>query len=444
MLKKNKRFLLFLLFVSGLSFVALAQPKANSPLSILGLGDFVSPEFAVSAGMGGNLVSYQSAFDFTTANPASYGSLETAAFDLGLYGKYKAMSYKNKAQKIWNGNIKYIALGLPLQNTLNELLEKKRSRLRFGMVFYLAPYTRMDYNIRTEDILPEIDTVVNLFQGTGGTYKVFWGTGMKYKDFSFGVNLGYIFGSLSQVRQDAFQSTVAAVTNSFEDKMSIKGFVWNAGIQYKYYLDKVTEDGKVRSNRRSFTFGATANSISSFTTNSSKKYLALNPLASSTDTVLFENDIKKSGKLPGAFSVGVTYEKSNKLLIGFNYDANKWSKYTNEAKPEQLRDTWKISFGGQYIPDITSYNDYFKKIRYRFGAYYGLDPRGFNTELTFTGITIGAGFPIILTRQRTSFVNIAFELGKLGFEEGYKEKYFKINLGFTLNDNSWFFKRKFN
>jgi hypothetical protein len=354
------------------------------------------------------------------------------------------MTFKDQEQKIWNGNIKYLALGLPLQNTLNELLEKKRSKVRFGMAFSLAPYTRMDYNIRNEDILPDIDTVINLFQGTGGTYKVFWGNAVTYKNFSFGVNLGYLFGNLTQKRENGFTSLVGAYTNSFEDKMSIKGFIWNAGIQYKYYLDKVTEDGKARSNRRSVTFGATANSTSSFSTNSSKKYLALSPLAQHTDTILIQNDIEQSGKLPSAYSFGVTYQEANKLMLGVNYSATMWSGYTNEAKPEAMKDTWEVALSAQYIPDITSYNDYFKKIRYRFGAYRGLDPRGFNTELTFTGITIGAGFPIILTRQRTSFVNVAFDFGKLGFEEGYNENYFKINLGFTLNDNSWFFKRKFN
>jgi hypothetical protein len=75
----------------------------------------------------------------------------------------------------------------------------------------------------------------------------------------------------------------------------------------------------------------------------------------------------------------------------------------------------------------------------------GTDPRTLDgAQSQFWGVTLGAGFPIILPRQQISFLNIAFEGGRLGVANVLEETYFKISFGFTLNDNSWFFKRKFN
>jgi len=43
-----------------------------------------------------------------------------------------------------------------------------------------------------------------------------------------------------------------------------------------------------------------------------------------------------------------------------------------------------------------------------------------------------------------SWVNVALELGRTAPPEGLKETWMRLTFGFTLNDNSWFFKRKFN
>ena len=41
-------------------------------------------------------------------------------------------------------------------------------------------------------------------------------------------------------------------------------------------------------------------------------------------------------------------------------------------------------------------------------------------------------------------MNLSFELGQMGVADVLQERYVKLTVGFTLNDNSWFFKRKFN
>ena len=143
------------------------------------------------------------------------------------------------------------------------------------------------------------------------------------------------------------------------------------------------------------------------------------------------------------------WESSTKKEVSseerFQFSQALWSKYENEAKPENLSDTWRFAVGGEFIPDAASYNSYARRMRYRAGFFYGTDARSdsFNKQLTNYGVTLGLGFPIILPRQQKSFVNLALEIGQFGTENSLRETYGKLTLGFTLNDDSWFFKRKF-
>jgi hypothetical protein len=83
-------------------------------------------------------------------------------------------------------------------------------------------------------------------------------------------------------------------------------------------------------------------------------------------------------------------------------------------------------------------------VRYRAGAFLREDPRYIEGKsFENIGITLGLGFPITLPRQQTSFVNVAFELSRNGAGTSIEEQYAKVTLGFTLNDNTWFFKRRF-
>jgi hypothetical protein len=141
----------------------------------------------------------------------------------------------------------------------------------------------------------------------------------------------------------------------------------------------------------------------------------------------------------------VTYQEVNKLRLGLEYSIGQWSQYDNPAKPETLQNNNRLAIGVEYLPDYTSYNSYAKKMYYRGGFFTGTDPRSVNGEqLKHTGVTLGIGFPIIMPRQQLSFLDLSFELGRFGVKDVLQENYAKLTLGFTLNDNSWFFKRKFN
>lgn len=428
----------------GLGTAAVAQPQDNSPYSRLGLGDLVNQQFAANLGFGGLTAAYADPFHTNIVNPASLASLRTTAFEVGLYAKYASLSGGDEAANIWSGNLNYLSLAFPIRNQINQVLDRKKAALQWGMAFSLVPFTNVGYDIETSETDEELGQTINSFQGTGGTYKLVWGNGVSFKGFSFGINTGYLFGKITNDRRVAFADIGVSYENQFSDEISVSGWTWNAGLQYKYEFTKDLKEDEEPT--KSLTLGVYGNSLNGFTTNTSRFYVADNPFYPSiyTDTLVNESEIIDEGTLPAQFAVGVMYEDFEKFRLGAEYVLTQWSKYENPTKPEELADAYRLSAGAEFIPNANSYNSYAQRIRYRAGLFFETDPRSFNSSLTNYGVTLGVGLPVIMTRGRTSFVNLALEAGQFGSAESLKETYFRLTLGFTLNDNSWFFKRKFN
>jgi len=59
------------------------------------------------------------------------------------------------------------------------------------------------------------------------------------------------------------------------------------------------------------------------------------------------------------------------------------------------------------------------------------------------GVTFGMRLPVISRKRPPSFINLALEIGRLSGEDTITEAYGQLTVGFTLNNNDWFLKRKF-
>ncbi len=420
------------------TFYLAAQPKDNSPYSRYGLGEAQNHSLS-SAGFGGLSAAYADSLHVNLLNPASYGWLYAATFEAGLYADYSTLKYRGEETNVRGGNLSHLALAFPVRNPLNDIFAKKQTKLFWGMNIALLPNTQVGYNIQTDEIHPVLDSTINIFQGTGGTNKLVWGNGFRVKKFAFGLNLGYLFGQVESERRVVFRSLDNAYADRFIDNVSIKGFVWNLGGQYRYDLKKKKKDA----DRRSIIAGLYGNSATNFKTRSEvlriRENFSYSPIQS--DTLLSAVDVDGKGKLPAEWTLGFTYEQQDKLRIGVEYSFAKWSKYRNDAKPETLFDSGRTAIGVEYVPDASSYNKYLRRIRYQLGYYRRSDPRLENLDQS--AVTLGFGLPLVLPRQQSSFINVAFEFGQFNTPNDIKENYVKMSLGFSLNDNSWFVKRKF-
>lgn len=452
----NKIFL-GIAFILATATFAFAQPKDNSPYSRLGLGDLIDQNFFAQGALGGLGAAFHDPYHMNIANPASYGRLRSAAFEIGLnteYANLKDGTGTNSNISTWNGNLSYLSLGFPLKNPINEVLDQKKKKVRWGMNFTLLPYSNVDYNIEDlteEQAFGDVVSVDYLFQGKGGTYKIMWGNSVSFKNFSAGVNLGYFFGKIENFKRVTFPDYPNSFNNFFTDDFSVGGVTWSIGAQYDFVLKtKDTSDEPIEY----VTIGAYGNSKNRYTLTRDRVWLTRNFGYGSIPDTIFSvtgsETIKTDSYLPGELGIGVMYTKVNKMRLGADFKLQSWNEYANDlidadAPNRPTVNTWRAAIGYEYLPDALAYNNYFKKVRYRFGAFYSNDPRSVQSEqLTKYGVTFGMGMPIILPRQGKSFVNFGLELGQMGIADALQRTYFKINLGFTLNDDTWFYKRKFN
>ena len=441
-------FLILLLLTSA---TLLAQPKFNSPYSSLGIGDIVSPYFANQAGWGGQTAAFHDPYHLNLANPASFAYLRSTALETGIFAKYSDYKSSTASQQEWNGNLSHLALGFTLKSPINEVLDKVKSPWTYAMGVALTPYSRVGYNVETRATFQNLDDIQNSFKGTGGLYRIAWTSAAKYKNTAFGVNLGWIFGKTTYENNTYFYDTSAIKLPTFQDNnrqdISSNGFVWNLGVQHDFVLQRSETDKDVPT--RWITVGLAGNGKHNLNSIEDRFQIRsrgqnANGSYSDADTLTAITDLSRKLTLPATFSIGIQYVKANKLKLGAQLGVESWSGYVNEARPETMRNTLSISGGAEYIPDYISYNKFMRRMRYRAGAYYRQDPRtSTGTDFNDIGITLGLGMPVILPRQQASLVNLALEIGNIGTNSPIEETYFRFTAGFTLNDNSWFYKRRF-
>lgn len=454
---RNKLIVLVILLLGGCHWVGAQSnaqiiPKRNSPYSRFGLGDPVTQHYAAQTGMAGMMATYNNHSRANLVNPASLAWMRFTAFEVGISARRSALAdgQTGESTSLWSGNLRNLTLAFPLRNSINQVVDRRRAKFNWGMAFSLQPFTEVGYNLELEQPLrtgdsEDGDTYVNSLKGSGGTYRLVWGNGFRYENLSAGFTVGYLFGQITNSRRVTLGNAAPgqSYASEFLDEMSVRGLTWSAGAQYQLVLERNEETNFAE---KSIIFGVYGNSATSFDTKTNQFYSRDNRVLSTvTDTLLFNENAESTGQLPGQFGFGAMYKELNKLRLGVDASFTNWSAYENGAKPEQLENAYRFAAGAEWIPDIESYNNYLQKVRYRLGLFYGTDPRTVNgQQLTEYGLSLGVGLPLIRPRQQTSFIDLALEVGQFGLEEAVRDTYIQMTVGFTLNDNTWFFKRKFN
>jgi len=396
--------------------------------------------------MGGLSAAYHDKYNTNIVNPASLPYLKATSFETGLNAKYNELIEGEESYTNWSGALSYLSLAFPLANPINDLLDRVDRGYDLGMAISVQPYSVVGYDIFTTDS----DDVSRRFIGSGGTYSAQWGTGVKFKDFSAGINLGYLFGKISSYRTINFDES-NAFDNFERNNSHLSGFIWNVGVQYDYVLNKakVEEDNTLPT--RTITFGAYGNPSTGFKTSNDQEYLTVSAspnLQTSIDTISFETDIEGSGKIPAKFGAGFMLKETlntgeDKWGIGLNYESQLWSAYENDNNPATLNNGSRISLGGFYRPNPKSLSNYLNRIYYQAGFFYAQDPVTVQgDDVQQYGLTFGIGMPFI-SQRKISNANIGATLGTRGIDTAIEERYLQLNFGFTFNSNEWFLKRKY-
>jgi hypothetical protein len=428
------------------------QPRENSPMSRFGFGD-ISPQFLASnAGFGGMTAAYRDRYNYNPYNPASLAALRMTAFEIGLYGSRNTVKTNAGSAQNWGGNLHYLALGFPTYSVINEVLDRKPRAVRWSMGLNLLPYSITSYNSEATSKSPKADsvTISNFYVGSGSTYKLMLGNGVSYKGLSAGVNAGLLFGRNTYIRQSLFSANLLyPYINYFNDFHSIAGFTWNAGAQYDITIGKAPKTGE-KDTRKHIVLGVYGNPEMKFTTLSNRSYERV--YQGPTQNVFAPNDTiesftgrEGSGTLPSELTMGVMYENGLKFRGGVEYKTAGWSNYKNDANPQVLKNSGEFTVGAEFILGKSRLKTDEEKVRWRLGFRTGTDPRSLNNEQVKTwAATAGMCLPLRVGRgQQLSYMNLGLEYGALT-TKALTQDYIRLNLGFTLNDNTWFLKKKYN
>lgn len=380
--------------------------------------------------MGGLSIPYNDLQSVNFVNPASYAYLRVTTLDIGVDYTSRTIRTSQPPQKFNSKYLipSYLNLGLPL---------KKKGF--WGMNIGLRPISRVNYNLAIRTRITGIDSALYNFVGNGGSYQAFLGTGFGKKNFSVGINAGYMFGNKQySTRVILINDTVPYKKSNSADTTSFGGLFLNAGLLYKIELKRNTY----------LRLGATASIKSTLNASRNLSRSTIEFDANSdliiVDSVFRATDQEGKIEYPSTYGFGFMFEKEDKWMFGAEINSTPWSNYTYFGESESLKNTWTVRVGGQIIPNINS-KSYWSRVVYRAGVSFGPDYIDLEKKFNQYLFSFGAGLPIrrtFYTNQYTT-INTTFEIGGRGNKNNkLYENLFKISVGFNLSD-IWFNPRKY-
>lgn len=418
----------YILIISSLCSGAVFAQE-NSPYSRYGIGDIFPNQNILNRGMGGISIAYHDLQSVNFSNPATYSRLKLMTYDVGLDYSSRTLRTTNTTNNYQSAYLipSYLVLGFPLSKSKN-----------WGMVLGMKPDSRVNYDLVTRGRLPGIDSVLNQYTGEGGSYRGFTGFAYGSKNFSIGFNTGYVFGSRNYLsKRILVNDTISYQPARFTDSTHFGGLFFQTGMQYQIPLSKKTFI------RLGLTYGLDMRLNAKRST--SREIYGIGQRGEFVIDSIFKS-VEERGTItvPGSIGFGLLLENADKFLISAEFSQTPWSQYRFYGKPDALRDNWVFRVGTQLIPDIAGKN-YWGRVAYRAGFYYGPDQVDIGTDMNIWAFTFGTGLPVrrsFYTNQYTT-INLAFELGGRGTKQNsIRESLFRLSLGFNLSD-LWFNKRTY-
>jgi hypothetical protein len=400
----------------------------NDPYSKYGIGELQNGNNTVLRGMGNITSAYENAYSVNSDNPASYSFLKFTTYEAGFTASTRSINAIGQTYTTGTASISYLNLGIPVGKNA-------------GLCFGFKPYSHTYYSLADTLANSPIGNAVRSYSGEGGLNYAYIGGAYRYKGLSLGVNVGYMFGTISDITAVQPIDTLPqnrAYTTQYSNYNRIGGIYWKAGLMYEKKIDSdytINVGGTItlqqNLSQRLNAFQITGYNFGDTIIN---------------DTVSYPGEQQGKIKLPMSYSIGVILTKNDKWSVGADYTATKWSQYNSALDPTMnlgiASSSYKASIGGEYTPDINNVRSYFSRVTYRFGAYYGTDYLDIsNTQLPIYGLTAGASLPF---RRSLSKVHIALDLGRLGTTTNNltQETYIRFSLGFSFCDR-WFIQHRY-
>ncbi len=426
MINKPFRIYISILFALLLVFstTAYSQTATLSPYSRYGIGDLLYNGYSHQQAMGGISIGLQQSSHLNYGNPASYAIDSIVIFELGVTGEL--MTFSNAATSVnkTNGYFSYISMGFPLI--------KNHWYLNVGMI----PLSAQGYKNLQINKVTYPGNAKFLYEGTGGYNRYYAGTGFRIsKKITAGFNFCYLYGTSTRTSKAEFLES-GYYNTQIQNTTTLNDILMSGGLQYTTTMKKGLlltvgiaggPSQKINAKRDLVWFN----------------YLNKGNFISAKDTVYSAKGEKGNIELPLDAGFGFTISKKNQWLFGADVKMQKWEDYTSYGINDSLKNSYKISVGGQWVPDDMSIR-YYNKIIYRVGAHYNSGYLELENEaINDIGVSFGFGIPL-RGKPYFSHLDLAFEFGREGTTNNnlIRERYGRVVIGLTLRED-WFHKTKF-
>ena len=399
--------------------------RENDPYSRYGIGELVNGNNASVRGMANLTSAYENPFEVNADNPASYSYLQRTTFEAAFTASTRTINGAGLSYTTGTASIAYLNLGIPINK-------------HAGMCLGFKPVSHTYYSL-VDTIISPIGQTARSYNGEGSVNYAYLGGAYRFHDLSIGFNLGYMFGTIQNntavVPIDSAQIN-RAYTAEYNNFTRLGGLNWKAGVMYEHKIDS----------QYSFRIGGTVTISQNLNEQFSSYQVSAYNFGDTIVNDTTSNSGTQRGKLtmPLTYSIGFMLNRDQKWSLGLDYTSTKWSQFNSNPDVSKnvniASNAYKIALGGQYTPDFNSIRNYFSRVTYRLGAYYGTDYLNISgTAIPYYGFTAGVSLPF---RRSISQLHAAIDIGKLGTSSLIQETYFRFTLGFSINDK-WFIPKKY-
>lgn len=413
---RNKAFIIVLLaLLTAMRVDSFAQNEISSPYSRYGVGLVNNNTNGTLASMGGVSYAMQSNGYINFRNPASYAAFDSLSFvgDIAFSVKSIYLKTSTLSQKGAIGRLNYIAIGLPVT---------KHWRTSVGFL----PFSDRGYNITDSRDITDIGTVNYKYTGEGGLMQLYWGNAFKiYEGLSIGLNLSYLFGTLSSVRYEEFTGdyfyNYRIAQNDYVDGIYLQG-----GIQYVTKIGEFHQIGVGAVYENAAYVWVKRNSLVN-------RYTGEYSSVVTYDTTYSILNQKGNMHIPQLIGGGLMYSFKEKLTVGLDLTWQNWAKYSIMGESDSLHNAITTNIGLQFIPDPTS-GKFGKNIAIRIGAKYSTGYMQINnTNISEFAVSFGLGLPFKTFNSKCA-LNLIFEYGSMGSTKNnlIRQNYFQVGLNLIL------------
>jgi len=372
---------------------------SQSIFSTVGLGEIRYFINTRSTGMGHIGLATNDDLSYNRMNPAISAEIKDTSFNTGFVFEGVRISQKDNS----------------LSSSLSRFNGASVSiKIRNGFIITAGLFPFSDYEYEFYSRADNVDYSIDLV-GNGGLSSVRGGIGLRLlKRLTVGFSFNRLFGRLEEKTIIDFDDNDYTDTKDSIDKI-LYGNYFTSG--FLFNINEKTRFGG---------FFSTGSKL-----NGRIEYLHIYGPSSGSPKIKID--------LPYSFGLGWIYQLNLKTILGADLFIFKGSqlKY-NGSSADFVQDAYKICFGGEITPSNNVFDDYIRRMSYRFGFFINspyiknID----NSSIKEYFIASGFGLPFYNNNAR---IDISIEFGTRGSgnKDLASEKIVRLSLGFSSNEK-WF------